>query len=182
MLPLSSEIWECFLECDREETFFFGASLFFFFFFFFFLSVFNTWIWLTRFFAARPRALSRRVGVTGELKFVYLLCKGDLRQWFTKLNPVDGVLSVGAVHEFVSSFCKSMSLDVPKDEIEEFLENVAEVKFHEFVLLSLLITKPLRALGRLELDEELLEDAESTSEVKTFCGVLKKGSLNVVFE
>ncbi len=96
---------------------------------------------------------------------MYLLCRGDLRQWFEKLGPRDGVLGPEAVNEFVTSFCKSMSVEVPKNEIAEFLEHVAEVKFHDFVLLALLIIKPLRSLGRLELDEELLEDAEdSTSE------------------
>lgn len=102
---------------------------------------------------------------TGELKFVHLLCKGDLRQWFEKLGPVVGVLREASVREFVTSFCKSMSLEIPKEEIAEFLENVAEVKFHDFVLLALLISKPLRSTGRLELDEEMAADAEeSTSE------------------
>jgi hypothetical protein len=105
------------------------------------------------------------VAHTGEMKFVHLLCKGDLRQWFEKLEPKDGMLGPVAVQDFVSSFCKSMSMDVPKDDVVDFLENVPEVKFHDFVLLAILITKPLRVMGRLELDEELLQDAEeSTSE------------------
>ena len=99
------------------------------------------------------------------MKFVHLLCKGDLRQWFEKLGPRDGVLSREGIAEFVTSFCRAMGLEEPREEVAELQELVAEFKFHEFVQLALLISKPLRAVGRLELDEELLADGEeSTSE------------------
>ncbi len=99
------------------------------------------------------------------MRFVHLLCKGDLRQWFEKLGAKNGALDKGAIGEFVTSFCRAMSIDEPKEEIAELVELVQEFKFHDFVQLALLISKPLRALGRLELDEELLADGEeSTSE------------------
>ena len=55
-----------------------------------------------------------------------------------------------------------------QEQIDELLELVSEFKFHEFVQLVIIITKPARDKRMLELDDELKEDGEeSTSEASS---------------
>jgi hypothetical protein len=99
--------------------------------------------------------------------FVFLLAKGDLRQWFAKLDPKNGVIDHTAVWEFVHSFCKRLNIEAPKAQIEDVLDHIPEFKFHEFVQLALLISRPLQDKKLLELDEELrADDEDSTSEAE----------------
>jgi hypothetical protein len=109
----------------------------------------------------RTRTQSKRVG--GKLAFVHLVAKGDIRQWFDTLNPVKGVLRPDEVKQFCSAFCASVDRPEPSEQISEVLELVPEFKFHDFVQLVLLITKPMRQRGILELDDELRADEQDST-------------------
>merc|ERR1711916_267245 len=101
----------------------------------------------------------------GKLRFVHLISKGDVRQWFDKLKPENGILSIPSIRAFVGGLCRQLSMDEKKaqEQIDELLELVSEFKFHEFVQLVIIITKPAREKKMLELDDELKEDGEEST-------------------
>lgn len=69
------------------------------------------------------------------------------------------------VRSSVASLSKSFGVEEPKEKIDELFEMVTEFRFHEYVQLVLLLTKPARERGSLEVDDELKADEEeSTSE------------------
>ena len=83
----------------------------------------------------------------------------------TSLTSTGGVLPSGQVLDFVNSFCAQFKIPVPTQTVEELIESGREIKFHDFVMLALLLTRDLRENKKLELDEELkADDEDSTSE------------------
>ncbi len=72
-----------------------------------------------------------------------------------------GVMSPAGVRQFCTAFCATLEMPEPTEQIDEVLELVPEFKFHDFVQLVLLLTRPKRTRGQLELVRGVADRAAS---------------------
>ena len=119
---------------------------------------------------SRGRSMSSVRTRDGNMVFVTLISKADVRSWFSQLGPSkDQEIGIETAEKFFGKLCRDLNIEDPEAIVEDVRDMISNViKIHEFIQIFLLLTKEQRSLGNLEIDGELEQDEEeSTSEASS---------------